>query len=194
MKLHHFLFPIGISFLLVSFVYAVAIQIRPSQIKIEAEFGVLVKKEIFLENPTDKITLYEVYSDEFSEWVKITPASFTLESGEKKKVILELQKNEEGIFSTMISVIAKPLSQREFKTAAGVKIPLEIKISQKEFFLAQLSKNLGSLFSKNIFSLFGIMIIGSAIFILLCVSQKKRKKATEDNYYNFPIFKTSQRS
>jgi len=63
--------------LVATHVQAVAIKVFPSEIKIETESGVSIKKEILIENPSANVALYEVYADNFSDWVKLKPESFT---------------------------------------------------------------------------------------------------------------------
>lgn len=111
-------------------VQAIAVKIQPSEIEIETKPDILIQEEIIIENPDNNVALYEVYVDNFSDWIKIKPESFTLESGGLQKIILKIKNKETGIFSTMISVVARPLSERKFKAGSGVKIPLKIKISK----------------------------------------------------------------
>lgn len=116
-------------FLAAGLVRAAAIKVRPSEIKIEAKPGVPIEEVIIVENPGGNVALFEVFLDNFSDWVKIRPESFTLEAGESQKLVLEIENKERGIFSTTLSILAKPLSERKFKANSGIKIPLEIKIS-----------------------------------------------------------------
>lgn len=167
-----------ISFLATNSVQAVAVKVNPSEIKIEANAGVLTEKEIIIENPGENVALFEVYPDNFSDWIKVRPESFILESGKSQKVILEIKNKEIGVFSTMISVVAKPLSEREFKANAGVKIPLEIRTSEKksELWLASILGNFGRLFKNQqdlIYILSIIFIL--VLFGLLMVRKKKAK-------------------
>ncbi len=120
-------------------VQAVAIQIQPSELKIEADVGVLTKQEIIIHNPDNNVAFYELYMDTFSDWIKIQPESFILESKEYKEVILEIKSKETGFFKSTLSVLAKPLSERKFKAESGVKIPVEIRINEsKSYFLANI--------------------------------------------------------
>lgn len=171
-----------IFFLTANFVEAVAVKVNPSEIKIEANAD-LTKKEIIIENPGNNVALFEVYPDNFSDWIRIEPESFILESGKSQKVILEIKNKEIGIFSTMISVVAKPLSEREFKANAGVKIPLEIRIAQREKlnFLAAISQSI-KIFRepKNLIFIFIIILILTLAGIL--IKRKKRiSKGKVDN-------------
>lgn len=147
---------------------AVALRVWPSEIEIKTEPGILVEKELNVENVGRNVALFEVYPDNFSDWIDIRPESFSLESGESRKVVLRLNNKEKGIFSTMISVVAKPLSQRQFKAGSGIKVPLEIRISgqEKEMFLAALS----SVFSGEVLSKSLVYILaGNSVLILIII-------------------------
>ena len=160
-----------------SSVIAVSIKVSPSEVKIETNAS-LTKKEIIIENPGNSVALFEVYLDNFFDWVKIKPESFILEGGKSQKVILEIKNKETGIFSTTISVVAKPLSEREFKANAGVKIPLEIRISEEKagFWSASLLENFKRLFGnqQNLIYILIIIVI-LVLFGLLMVKNKKAK-------------------
>lgn len=173
-----------IIFLLVAnFVEAVAVKVSPSEIKIEANAGVLTEEEIIIENPGNNVALFEVYLDNFSDWIKTQPESFILESGKSQKVILEVKSEEIGVFLTMISVVAKPLSERKFKANSGVKIPLEIRVAQREKvnFLASVSQSFIDFFkSKNSIYFFSIVLILALAGIWM--KRKKRiSKSKEDD-------------
>lgn len=139
-KLLLILLILAICFFSIDFALAVAVKVRPAQMQMEARPGILAKKEITVENPGNNVALFEVYADDFSERIKLRPESFTLQPGEQQKVVLEVKSQETGIFSTMVSVLAKPLSGRKFRANSGVKIPLQVRISEKKtnMFLASL--------------------------------------------------------
>lgn len=150
------------SFFVGGFVQAIAVKVKPSELKIEVRPGVLVKQEIIIENPDNNVAFYEVYLDNFSSWIKIKPESFILESGESQRVALEIKNKEMGVFSDMISVVAKPLSERKFKANSGVKISLEIRVSEKEkpYFLANISQIFKlPLGPEAIIYIFGLLLI-----------------------------------
>ena len=170
---------IAISFLTPNLAQAAAVKIKPSEIKIDISAGVLVEEEIIIENPGVDVFLFEVYLDNFSEWIKINPESFVLESGESQKVILEIKNHETGIYSAMISVVAKPLSERKFRTNAGVKIPLEVRITQgkKLNFSAAIFQSMRDFLSfKNSIFILGIVLI--SIFAGIFIERKKQPKGT----------------
>jgi len=168
---------IAFSFLTPCLSQAAAVKIKPSEIKIDINAGVLVEEEIIIENPGVDVSLFEVYLDNFSEWIKINPESFILESGESQKVILEIENHETGIFSAMISVVAKPLSERKFRANAGVKIPLEIRITQGERlnFSAAIFQSMREFLSfKNSIFILGIVLI--SILIGIFIERRKQPK------------------
>lgn len=178
------------SFLVTGSVEAVALKVSPTEIKIETEPRVLTKEEIIVENSGNNVALYEVYLDNFSDWIKVKPESFTLESREFKKVVLEIKNEKEGIFSTLISVVAKPLSQREFKANSGVKIPLEIRISEKEKipFLATISQNFIDFFkSRDLIYVFSIILI--LTLARIWIQKRERIWKGQDYYSDFPAIK-----
>jgi len=150
--------------------------------KVEISPGVLSKKEITVENPGENVSLFEVYLDDFSDWIKAKPESFVLEGGNSQKVILELKSRETGLFSTMISVVAKPLSERKFKANSGVKIPLEIRIAKKEktALLAAVSENIKSLLTPGAF----IFILDFILVLVLTGILLKKNKIAQDEKRN----------
>jgi hypothetical protein len=155
-------------------VQAVAIKAIPSEIKIKTESGTLIKKELLIENPSATVALYEVYVDNFSDWIKVKPESFTLESGESQKIVLEIKNEENGIFSTTISAVARPLSQRKLKANSGVKIPLEVRISEREgVFLASVSKVFKG---ENLIYFLFIILLLALTGIFLVKKERRTKK------------------
>jgi len=167
-------FLIIFSFLVVDSAQAIAVKVRPSEIKIEVEAGILAKEEITVENPDNNVALFEVYLDNFSNWVRVKPESFILEGGKSQKVVLEIENKKTGIFSTMVSVVAKPLSERKFKANSGIKIPLEVRVVKGERinFLADVSQTLiGFLNLENLVYIFSVFLILFLVGIWI-----KRKK------------------
>lgn len=166
-----------ISFLTANSVEAVSIKVSPSEIKIETSAN-LTKKEIIIENPGNSVALFEVYLDNFSDWIKIKPESFILEAKKSQKAILEIESKETGVFFTTISVVAKPLSEREFKANAGVKIPIEVRVSEKKsnFWMASVLENFKGLFKnqQSLIYIFGVILI-LILFGLLIGKNKKAK-------------------
>lgn len=168
------------SFFVTGVVQAIAVKVRPSEIKIEVDSGVLTKQKIVVENPDNNVAFFEVYPDNFSSWIKMKPESFILESGESQQVFLEIKNKETGVFLTMISVVAKPLSERRFKANSGVKIPLEIRIGEKERpdFLADIFQNLKASFGADAI----IFVSGLVLILILFGIWIRKRKSYKDKH------------
>ena len=119
-----------------AYVSASGVKVSPSKLEISAKTSAPVTAKITVINPTDDIHVFKVYPDDFLDIIKISPASFTLEAGEKKEITVTIKSSGEQKISealnTNISVIAKPLAETKFQTNAGVKIPLSILISASD--------------------------------------------------------------
>ena len=115
---------------------AAGIQVSPSKMDFTVEMGgeVVIKKLVIV-NPTADVQVFEVYPDEFSEIIKANPASFTLEAGARKIVIVKVDPaNIEGpskILRTNFSVLGKPLIETRLQTNTGVKIPTSVTINNE---------------------------------------------------------------
>jgi hypothetical protein len=121
---------ITIFLLTTTVVHAVGVSVVPSKLKVESTINEIKKIQITIKNPSSKVSIYDVYADDFQSWIALEPSSFTLEAGETKKVALSIKPQQQGIFSTNISVVARPLSPREFQANSGVKVSLQIKVSE----------------------------------------------------------------
>jgi hypothetical protein len=119
-------------FIPLSFCLAVSLKVSPSEIEIKAQEGKKAEAEIIIENPGENVALFEVYPDDFSDLIKASPSSFTLEAGEKRGVILISQNKESGVFSTYLSVKASPLAGGKLSASSGVKIPLRVVIQERQ--------------------------------------------------------------
>ncbi len=157
----------------VGLVNAIGVKVIPSEIKVEIKVGQIVEEGITIENPDQDVVLYEIYSDNFSDWLELKPSSFILEGGEIKDIKLQIKGQEVGIFLTTISVVAKPLASTGFKINSGIKIPLEIIVSQKD---NQISMASISLFFSEQFSVAHLIALGVIILLVyLIVILLKRK-------------------
>lgn len=120
---------------------AVGLVVRPSEISIQSESGQPAEKEIIVQNPSSDVGLFEIYPDDFESQILPEPASFTLESGESRSVLVRVKFRDEGIWKTNISVVVKPLSENALNAAGGIKIPMIIEIKPRD------EKSFASLFS-----------------------------------------------
>ena len=156
-------------------VNASALKITPSSIHFDAVLGKEEQKNITVENPGKDVALFEVYPDDFSDFISVNPSSFTLNPGEKKEVAVFVNFKNEGIYATSLSIVSKPLSNHNLQTSAGVKVPLEIKviISSESPFLASINQSFKMIFSKNNFA-FLLIFIGILVAIFLKLTWVKQ--------------------
>lgn len=121
------LLTITIFLLTTAIAQAVGISVAPSKLKIESIAHQVSTSYLAIKNPSSKVAIYDVYSDDLESWISVESSSFILEAGETKKVAISIRPPQPGVFSTNISIVAKPLSTREFQANSGVKIPLQIR-------------------------------------------------------------------
>lgn len=110
---------------------AVGLAVRPPELNLVADMGGQTTVALTVENPSREVALIEIYTDELEKIVKVSPASFLLESGDKQRVEISVKPAEAGMFRTNISVVANPLSEIGFRASGGVKIPLVIQASSE---------------------------------------------------------------
>lgn len=129
------IYKIVIFFLLLAaapFAGASGLKVDPPRLEITVKTNELISREITVTNPTSDVQLFKVYADDFSDIIKANPASFTLEAGEEKKVIITItaagDQKTSGILKTNLSVVARSLAETKFETNAGVKVPVSISI------------------------------------------------------------------
>ncbi|MDP3883032.1 MAG: hypothetical protein Q8Q48_03170 [Candidatus Staskawiczbacteria bacterium] len=177
MKLKIIIFTlIGLSFAVT--VGAVSLKVAPSSIQIEAVSGKTGRGSITIENPGSAVALFEVYMDDFSDWVATNPSSFTLNPGEKREVSVYVDAKGEGVYGTLLSVVSKPLSDREFKANAGVKIPVEIKVSQSKpgFWQASILGGFKKLFENQSYVIYALALAFIAILFIIFIIKRKNKE------------------
>jgi hypothetical protein len=115
-------------FLLPVVTSAAGIEVSPAKLNLDAKTA---KAELIVANPTADVQIFHIYADDFEERIKLSPQSFTLESGARKVVVVTIIEPSEnlkqtGVFATNISIIGKPLAEGTFSVATGVKIPITI--------------------------------------------------------------------
>ncbi len=110
---------------------AAGLQISPSYLNFEVVSGKETSQKIIVANPTADVQIYEITADDFSDFIKSLPKSFTLESGERKEVIITImgqdllaQANQK--ITSNLSVVAKPLASDGLTVGTGAKVPIEI--------------------------------------------------------------------
>lgn len=107
---------------------AVGISVTPSGLIYYLPAKNRVTKIITVTNSFTNPQIYEVYSDELTDLIAITPGSFRLEPGEKQEVQIAVAGKNSGSFATFISVVATDINRRQFNAATGAKIPLQITV------------------------------------------------------------------
>ncbi len=63
---------------------ASGVKIDPPKIDLAVKINKPLSEEIIVSNPTSDVQIFKAYPDDFPDIIKINPASFTLEAGEKK--------------------------------------------------------------------------------------------------------------
>jgi hypothetical protein len=109
---------------------AAGIQVSPSRLDVTVPAGRIAQRELVVANPTADVQLFTVYADEFEEYIKPNPASFTVEAGGRKTVIINIKGSDNGTLSTNISIVGKPLVDARLQTNTGVKIPITIVVGK----------------------------------------------------------------
>lgn len=108
---------------------AAGIEISPARFDLSLNREEKLTSQINVANPTPDVQIFEIYADDFAEQFVFNPQSFTLESGARKTVEMIISPpafrlTDSRIFSTTISVLARPLAESRFTANTGVKIPI----------------------------------------------------------------------
>lgn len=153
--------------------FAIGIGAKPSVLDLELKVGKSKKTEILVYNLSQEAGIFQVFSEELNEWIKIEPNNFRLEAEENKKVKITVLPKEEGIKAINLSVLATPLNRRSFSVGPGLKIPLRLNVKEeKSIFLASLLK----VISQNWIWIIGALMIISIIGFFLVRYFKKRRR------------------
>ena len=105
---------------------ALGISVRPAELEMiipEKSSDYLIIKNISLEPIT-----VSIYSDAFSQELKINPSELELLPEESARVQISFvgDKNRSGVKKTNLSLLARNMDQKKFNAASGLKIPLTI--------------------------------------------------------------------
>ncbi|MBZ9578498.1 hypothetical protein KJA14_01465 [Patescibacteria group bacterium] len=152
---------------------AIGIGAKPSFLDLELKVGQPQKTKILVYNISQEAGIFQVFSDELNEWIKIEPNSFRLEAGENKEVKIKVLAKEEGKKATNLSVLVASLDRRSFSVGPGLKIPLRLNVREGEsIFLASLL----AVFSRHLpWLIVGILVICLIGFFLLKYLKKRKK-------------------
>lgn len=151
--------------------YALGVEASPSIIKISAEAEEINEAKITVKNPSKEVSLFEIYPDEFENFISFSSSSFILESGTSKEISLQIKSDKEGIFKTNISIVANSVVPNKFNVGSGVKIPIEITITPQ--------KNNFRFSSAAFFSMVnnsGLVLLLSSIILVFGIFRLTRKQ------------------
>lgn len=109
--------------------FSAGLSVNPSRLEADITRGQAHTLNITVSNPTTEVSLIEIYPDNFRSIIEASPRSLTLEAEESKIVAITITPLEVGSFSTLISVVSRPLNDRTFKAGSGIKIPLNFTVS-----------------------------------------------------------------
>ncbi|MDX9893399.1 MAG: hypothetical protein RB292_03200 [Patescibacteria group bacterium] len=137
MKFHRIIF---FSFLVggvvvASSVQAVGLGVKPKKLEVQARSWQTVQTEFLVMNVSQEPGLYQVYADGLENKINFEPTEFKLEPGSSQVVKLTVKSIAAGIYSTNISVVARPLGSGGLISASGVKLPLVLTITRLDWFL-----------------------------------------------------------
>lgn len=122
---------------------AVGLAVAPSEVSISGRAGEPAMASIRITNTSNSVALFEAYPDDLRSIVAISPASFTLQGGESREIVVTMNAPA-GKFETMISVVVTPLSSDGFMAGAGIKVPLRAVFESEAGLLANISGILGA--------------------------------------------------
>lgn len=105
-------------------VFAAGLSVTPSKVVETIEAGEESRTSLVVSNPTQDVSLIEVYPDDLVQFIRIEPRSFTLEPAGTREVDIAVNFEDEGVYSSFVSVVARPLGDRTFKAGSGIKIPV----------------------------------------------------------------------
>lgn len=116
---------------------ASGIAVSPAKLEIFAALGKSATSQMWVKNPGTEVQIFEVYADEFAEFLDVNPNSFTLEPQEQRSVAVRLNEKfwnhsraRSQILQTELSVLSLPLKDLPggFTANAGVKIPVTLEV------------------------------------------------------------------
>lgn len=148
---------------------ALGVSVSPSKLEIiQSENS---KTSLIITNISTEPISVSVFSDDFKDYISISPAQFELLPEEKTKVnILTSFDNKEALIKrTDVSIVSFALDKQSFNAASGIKIPLSVYIMNKQF---QWS---GATVFLRVF--FGVLLLLALLkFFFWLIRPKKKKK------------------
>lgn len=111
-----------------AYVHALGLSVTPAEMSISQTQNDTTAT-MTVKNVSNDVALFEVYPDEFDQSISVSPASFTLQSGEVRTVTVHVHFDQSGIYTTNISVTARPLAETALAAAGGIKMPLTVSVN-----------------------------------------------------------------
>lgn len=108
---------------------ATGLAVSPSSLYIKTGLGEARAAYFTVSNPDNQVQAFEIYADDFQNFIRINPPVFTLGPGGVKKVLVEITEQNQhqiGNQRTTISVVSHPLTEKGTQIATGAKIFLNI--------------------------------------------------------------------
>ncbi|MFA6215821.1 MAG: hypothetical protein WC768_04610 [Patescibacteria group bacterium] len=105
---------------------AIGIGVKPNELSFKALVNFSTETEVLIFNVSSEPALYQVYPDGLNSEIKISPADFRLDPDGSQLIKVIVNPKRPGIFSTNLSVVARPLASGGLAAATGVKIPLTL--------------------------------------------------------------------
>ncbi len=161
-------------FLFASQAYAIGITALPSEFNVKTPRGAEAVARLTIQNPSREVAIFEVYPDDLDALIMPIPSRFTLESAESRTIEIKFMPKKEGVYTTNLSVLARPLTDPLLGIGSGLKIPITFTVSP--------SKN-NALAAISLSSPTGIVIASlAALGVLIYALSRAFKKRTAERY------------
>ncbi len=159
-------------FLVASQAHAIGITALPSELNVKTPRGTDTMARLTVQNPSREVAIFEVYPDDLDAMIMPIPSRFTLESAESRTIEIKFTPKQEGVYTTNLSVLARPITDPLLGIGSGVKIPITFTVSP--------SKN-NALAAISLASPTGIVIASLAALGVLIYALRRafRKRAAE---------------
>jgi len=148
---------------------AVGLFVQPSEVTVTARVGEERTVSLVARNPSGDVALFEAYPDDASSPVTVAPASFTLQSGEERTVVVRVRPREAGRLETAVALTARPLAALGLQAGAGVKVPFHVVATEGTAGLAMAVTFFGSGIGVSIG-----LLVGLAVVLLLVFAYRRR--------------------
>ncbi|MCR4328255.1 MAG: hypothetical protein NUV53_01930 [Patescibacteria group bacterium] len=158
-----------------TFVRAIGITALPSEITITVSRGENTTAHLTVQNPSREVAIFEVYPDDLDTMIIPIPSRFTLESAETRVIEIKLIPKQEGVFTTNLSVLARPITDPLLGIGSGLKIPINITVT------APRTMSLASIISLS--SPLGIIVaLLATLAVCIYAFHRALKKRTAERY------------